>query len=821
MINTEIAEEYYAIRDKILEKQYSHLNDMQKQAVLTTEGPLLVLAGAGSGKTTVLTNRVAQLLQFGDIYKSRYLPPNLTEESLRCLKAYLKELDSAGNKMSNEVKSLLCYREVYPSRILAITFTNKAAREMRDRIFQLAGVSAEGIWVSTFHSTCVRILRREIEKIGYNRNFVIYDDSDQLTVIKSCLKDLNLNEKVFPPKDVRAVIGKLKDDLKSPQDYAREVEGQYREEKLADIYRLYESKLKKNNALDFDDLLNKTLELFYLRPDVLEYYSNKFLYILVDEYQDTNFAQYMLVKLLSATHKNICVVGDDDQSIYRWRGADIRNILDFEKDFANTRIIKLEENYRSHQIILDAANQVIRNNVMRKEKTLWTKKKNGELIRVCRSDNEKQEAEFICSEIKRHIFEGGKYGDIAVLYRMNAQSRIIEEALIKYGIPYDIYGGLRFYDRKEIKDIIAYLRVLDNPKDDISFQRIINVPKRGIGNITLSKLQNAASYYGKSIMEFIDDLNDLNKDSLLRGSTAIKIKDFSRLLSELRQLKNAIPLTEFIETVLEKTNYTSAVIAADAIEAESRMDNIREFISAAREFENNNPEAGLTEFLENIALVSDIDRLDESSPEGQSSVNLMTLHSAKGLEFPVVFLIGLEEGLFPHNRSMESEEELEEERRLCYVGITRAKNLLYLTYTMQRNIYGNSALNIPSRFLKEINQDLIEDFNISLYDKKYERKTEGKTTSLSSYNDVKMHNSNISKSGIGLDGKILQKPQTNVSLKQTNRFQLGDKVFHTKFGTGTIVSLEGEESNLIIKVAFEQGGIKSFVAELAPLKKIK
>jgi len=818
MIKTELAKEYCVLRDRIYEKLYSRLNNMQRQAVLTTQGPLLVLAGAGSGKTTVLTNRVAHIVRFGDAYRSNYIPGNLTESDILVLKEYERLLDSGSKDMSVEVESLLCIRRVYPSRVLAITFTNKAAREMKERIFGLVGDDASDIWISTFHSTCVRILRREIEKLGYTRNFVIYDDSDQLTIIKECLKELNINDKYFPPREIRAVIGSLKDDLKSPQDYAREVQGQYREEKIAQIYSLYEKKLKRNNALDFDDLLNKTLELFYLHPDVLDYYRSKFHYILVDEYQDTNFAQYMLVKLLSDRHKNICVVGDDDQSIYRWRGADIRNILEFEKDFPNTRVIKLEENYRSYQNILDAANQVIRHNINRKEKSLWTRKTGGEMIRLCRLDSEQQEADFICQEIKHHINSGGRAGDIAVLYRMNNQSRVIEEALMKYGIPYNIYGGLRFYDRKEIKDIISYLRILDNPNDDVSLQRIINVPKRGIGNATLAALQDAAAQRGKSIMDII---HDLDSNMVLSGQAAKKVMEFGRMIRSLNEERQKCSLTDFINLLLQKTNYQAALEEEDRIEAESRLENIKEFVSAAREFESNNPDTGLTEFLENIALVSDIDRMDEDSPEAKSSVSLMTLHSAKGLEFPVVFLVGLEEGLFPHSRSMESEEELEEERRLCYVGITRAKNRLYLTYANQRTMYGTPSLCTPSRFLREIPSELTEDLSpVSWgYGRAAGYGREQSRISMGSQGSKSASGKSVG-SGYGLDGKALYGSQPAARQEKNERFRLGDKVYHSKFGNGTVVAMEGEGSNLTVKIAFVQGGIKSFIADLAPLKKL-
>jgi DNA helicase-2/ATP-dependent DNA helicase PcrA len=825
METTDTVRKYCSLRDRIFERLYDHLNDMQRQAVLTTEGPLLVLAGAGSGKTTVLTNRVAHIVRFGDAYQGKAVPGNLTDRDIVVLENCLKDLCAGKKQIPEEAENLLGFCGVYPSAILALTFTNKAAREMKTRITRLVGEDASAIWISTFHSACVRILRRDIDKLGYTRSFVIYDDTDQLTVIRDCLRERNINEKYFPPKEVRAAIGSLKDDLKSPEDYAKEVTGQYREEKLAGIYSAYEVSLKKNNALDFDDLLNKTLELFYLHPDVLDYYRNKFHYILVDEYQDTNFAQYMLVKLLSDTCQNICVVGDDDQSIYRWRGADIRNILEFEKDFPHARVVKLEENYRSCQRILDAANHVIRNNSHRKEKSLWTRRGEGEPIRICKTFNEQQEAEFVCDEIKKHISTGGRAGDIAILYRMNAQSRILEEAFMKYAVPYNIYGGLRFYDRKEIKDLIAYLRLLDNPSDDVSLQRIINVPKRGIGSVTLSALQEAAAQRDSSMLDIISDLEDYG---VLSGRTAGRVKEFGELISDLKAEKGSRTLTDFISDLLQKTGYLNALEKENSIDSEGRLENIQEFVSAAREFENNNPEGSLTDFLENIALVSDIDRMEEDPGEGKSSVSMMTLHSAKGLEFPIVFLVGLEEGLFPHSRSMDSEEELEEERRLCYVGITRAKDRLYLTHTAQRTLYGTPNLNMPSRFLKEIPEELTEKVGMEAGESVYGRMAAGvpfhsprvrRPAGSGSVEGTGLPGSSSSSSA-RLDGTPASCGAAPSGRGKAGRFQPGDKVYHTKFGNGTVVTAEGKGSSLTIKVAFIQGGIRSFAAELAPLKRI-
>ncbi len=720
----------------------SQLNPQQREAVLCTEGPLLVLAGAGSGKTRVLTYRIAYLVE---------------------------------------------ERGVNPANILAITFTNKAAKEMKERIFDLIGDKARDTWISTFHSTCVRILRRDIDKINFTRNFVIYDTEDQNTLLKDCIKELDLNEKYFNPREIRSIIGRLKDQIIGPDEYARQVAGQYREEKIASIYKLYQKKLEKNNALDFDDLINRTIELFSLHPEVLDYYKKKFQYILVDEYQDTNYAQYRLVKLLSSYWKNICVVGDDDQSIYGWRGADIRNILDFEKDFPDARIIKLEENYRSSQTILDAANQVIKNNRGRKPKKLWTQKGQGEPIRVYRAMDEREEAEFICREVKSMMEkENRSPGDFAILYRTNSQSRVIEEALMKYGIPYNIYGGLRFYDRKEIKDLIAYLRVVANPADDVSLRRIINVPKRGIGNVTVGKLEEIAAREGENLFSVILDIDKYNEFS---GRTLKKIKEFGGLISNLIAMKELMPVTDFISTLLVDTGYKAMLEEEKTIEAENRLENVKEFVSAAREFERENEGAGLVEFLENIALVSDLDKLGE----GEAALSMMTLHSAKGLEFPVVFIAGMEEYLFPHSRAMDSEQEMEEERRLCYVGITRAQERLYLTHALQRTLYGSPRYNEPSRFLSEIPEMLL-----SVED-----------------------NNSIKSRSIPFDFAAPSPSKDTPSKAQAGQtFSLGEKVFHSRFGKGTIVSVVGDGEDQELKIAFEQGGIRTFLAAYAPLKKL-
>lgn len=632
-----------------------NLNKQQREAVVNTEGPLLILAGAGSGKTRVLTHRIAYLI--------------------------------------NE-------KNVHPSNILAITFTNKAAREMKERVQKLLEGSYD-MWVSTFHSACARILRMEIEKLsGYKKNFIIFDADDQQKLIKECLKELNYNEKNFPPKEMLSAISKAKDQLMTPGKFMDRYGRDFRLKKVADIYALYQKKLMANNALDFDDILFKTVELFEYNPDVLQRYQQKFKYIMVDEYQDTNYCQYMLVNLLAKSHRNLCVVGDDDQSIYSWRGADIGNILNFEKDFPDAKVIKLEQNYRSTQTILDAANCVISNNFGRKKKRLWTDNGEGRAIVYYKAMDERDEADFIIGEIDRLAFqEQRSLNSFAILYRTNAQSRVLEEMCMARGIPYKIVGGFRFYDRMEVKDIIAYLRVIQDPEGDLSLKRIINVPKRGIGKSTLDTLESYARQNGISLYEallFVDNIEGIGKKA------QSSIKEFVRLIAELMDIAEKESASEVISQVILKSGYLEELEKGDD-EDQERGKNIKELISAALEYEEKNEDSSLTGFLENMALMSDIDGLDEE----REGITMMTLHSAKGLEFPVVFICGLEEGLFPTQRAFFEEHQLEEERRLMYVGVTRAKERLYLTSALERTLYGNTSYTIESRFLREISKDLM------------------------------------------------------------------------------------------------------------------
>ena len=642
----------------LTDKLLNGLNPEQQRAVKLTDGPLLIMAGAGSGKTRVLTHRIAYLM---------------------------------------------VEKYVNPYNILAITFTNKAAREMRERIQRMMGGTADQVWISTFHSMCVRILRRDIDRLGFNRNFTILDTSDQLSVIKQILKDKNIDSKKFDPRSLLGSISSAKNELIDTEEFAKNSSGYY-ENTVSEVYTEFQKRLSKNQALDFDDLIMKTIQLFTRVPEVLEYYQRKFQYIHVDEYQDTNRAQYMLVKLLASRFQNICVVGDSDQSIYRWRGADIGNILSFEKDYPRAEVILLEQNYRSTKRILEAANKVISNNAGRKDKNLWTENSEGNKIVYFRGDNEQGEAQFVVGKMKELIKqENRKLSDMAILYRTNAQSRVMEEVLLKSNIEYSIVGGTKFYDRKEIKDILAYLRLIANPDDDISLQRIINVPKRGIGSTSFDKMANFAANHDISINQGLDSVELMGLSPKITKAVA----EFRDLVRGYTQMQEYLSVTELVEEVLDKTGYRDMLKAENTIESQSRLENIEEFLSVTKNFEESSEDKSLVGFLTDLALVADIDKLDDDGGQADAVV-LMTLHSAKGLEFPIVFLIGLEEGVFPHSRSLMEEAEMEEERRLMYVGVTRAEQQLYITNAQMRTLYGRTNMNAPSRFIKEIPVELLE-----------------------------------------------------------------------------------------------------------------
>ncbi len=762
------------------------LNPQQRAAVEQTEGPLLVLAGAGSGKTRVLTYRVAHLMEKG----------------------------------------------VAPWHILAITFTNKAAREMAERVHALAGEASEDAWISTFHSACARILRRDIEKLGYKRQFAIYDEDDRMTVIKAVAKELQLNDKEYPPKQIRAVISDAKNRLLTPQEWLKESEGDFRSRKLYEAYRLYEQQLKGNNALDFDDLLIKTLVLLTEHPPVLDYYRDRFHYILVDEYQDTNAAQYMLVRLLAGERHNLCVVGDDDQSIYGWRGADLRNILDFEKDFPECVTIKLEQNYRSTGNILDAANQVIAHNKGRKEKALWTESEAGERVALYHAMDERDEAAFIAAMARKLIAGGENAGNIAVLYRTNAQSRVLEEAFVRGGTQYRVYGGQRFYERKEVKDLIAYMRCLVNPDDDVSTRRIINEPKRGIGDSTIDKLAEYARENGMPLLSAALEC----EDAPLAARPRKLIGEFAQLMIDLTELMYEKKPSEFVEALIERTGYVAALEAAKSEENESRIENIRELQGAVSEFEKLNPEGDLSAFLENVALVSDLDAMNESG----GAVTLMTLHSAKGLEFNEVFLAGMEEGVFPLTRAIFDEDLLEEERRLAYVGITRAKKRLFLSHARTRALYNTRSANELSRFVTEIPSRLIVDGMGRMDTRRVPPPTQSnwnqptRSPYNSRYPSQGGFGNKTSTGSAELDRKLgLTGAQKGAELPRWSAgpaarmsrpaavFRVGDSVYHRVFGKGTVAALTGQGAEQRVKIRFVNGSERTFSANAAPIVKVE
>lgn len=756
----------------------SMLNPEQRQAAETLEGPVLILAGAGSGKTRALTYRVANLMDHG----------------------------------------------VPAWSILALTFTNKAAREMKERITQLVGEKAESAWISTFHSTCARILRRDIEKLGYTRSFTIYDDDDQGTVIKEILKRLNIDEKFLPPREVKAKISDAKNKLMGPDEWFAKTERDFRNQTLHDVFVAYEQRLKSANALDFDDLLLKTLELLADHPPVLESYRDRFHYVMVDEYQDTNYAQYMLVKLLTDKSRNLCVVGDDDQSIYGWRGADIRNILDFEKDYPDAKVIKLEQNYRSTANILDAANQVIAHNAGRKEKALWTEAGAGETIKLYCAGDEREEAAWVADRIRKMNRHGEEYGRMAVLYRTNAQSRVLEEMLMRAGIPYKVFGGLRFYDRKEVRDVIAYLRVIANPTDDVSLRRIINVPKRAIGDATIAELVRHAQEQEMPLFSALTDL-----PSSLSSRPRKCVGDFFTMMTTLMAMKDAMPLGTFVKQLVDQTGLMEQYQKEDSDEARSRVENIQEFLGAVEEFDRQTENATLEDYLENVALVTELDQAEEE----KQYVTLMTLHSAKGLEFPNVFITGMEEGIFPSGRSLMDEQRMEEERRLCYVGITRAKERLFLSRASQRMLYNQINHNAPSRFLSEIPSRLLEDEWEAKRKQTFKGDPIPQPKSYTSGYGLKSTPS-VSQLGqprLTLGGNMLEIPgvqkgftpskaRQNVSALQ-NIFKPGDRVMHRKFGEGNVVALKGSGADTRISIEFTAYGVKEFSLSIAPIVKIE
>lgn len=720
------------------------LNPPQQEAVRTTLGPVLVIAGAGSGKTTVLTRRIAWLL---------------------------------------------AHDGVLPHSVLAITFTNKAAKEMRERVSRLVGAVAYDMWVATFHSACVRILRREIEALGYASSFTILDAIDQLSVVRRVCDELNIDTKRYDPRGLHAAISNYKNAFISVREARAQARSPF-EQRAADVYERYDERLRGQNALDFDDLITKTVELFQASPDVLEFYQKKFQYILVDEYQDTNRAQYLLVRLLAARTRNLCVVGDSDQSIYRWRGADIANILSFEKDYPDAKTIRLEQNYRSTQRILSAANAVIENNSQRPQKTLWTAKTGGDPVHVIHAGDEQDEGRQVVSQIGRLRAEGVAYADMAVLYRTNAQSRAIEEAFMREGVPYRVFGGIRFYERKEIKDVLAWLRLLANADDDTAFLRVVNVPRRGIGEGTLGRLQEQALAQRCSLFRALEAPELLGMaprfvDALL---------EFASLIRRLAAQADYLDLTELVTQVLEQTGYRAMLAAERTIEAQARLENVDELLTVTRDFDAREEHGGLEAFLAEVALVADAEQVGGTAGEGGEAVSLMTLHSAKGLEFPVVFLVGMEEGVFPHSRSLHDPEEMEEERRLCYVGITRAKDRLYVAHAGMRTLYGQSRSNAPSRFLAELPADVLEDVAPALLPAK--------------------------RMATPIPGGLQVPASFGAGLSVS--WAVGDRANHRKWGVGVVVDTRGAGEDMEVVIRFGPPvGERTLMVRFAPIEKVE
>ena len=775
--------DFINLRKEVIKKYFTHMNDMQFEAVTTVNGPLLILAGAGSGKTTVLVNRIANLVKFGDGYRSTYCP-TVTEDDIKAGEDYL---NGVTDFVPNGVFSV---RQVRPWQILAITFTNKAAGELKERIAARLGEDASDIWAGTFHSVCGKLLRINAEKIGYSSHFTIYDTDDQRRLMKQIMKAHEIDEKFLPHKRVLSAISDAKEKLISPAEYKAQAGDDLRLKTVAELYRIYQKRLMEADAMDFDDMIFNTVRLLQTDSDALSYCAGKFRYVMVDEYQDTNHAQYELVRLLSSGENNICVVGDDDQSIYRFRGATIENILNFEDEYGNARVIRLEQNYRSTSNILDAANAVIKNNRGRKGKTLWTDNGTGEKISVFTADDERGEARYIADRILENVKNGAKFSDHAVLYRMNAQSGSVENVFARSGIAYRVIGGLRFFDRKEIKDVIAYLQLVNNNNDDLRLRRIINEPKRGIGETTMSNAAQIAAELGISLFEVIKRADEFA--ALSRA--AVRLRSFCDIIDELTEMSADISVSELLAEILEKTGYRQYLTESgeEPEKQEERLQNVAEFASTIAQYEQDAQEPSLSDFLEQTALVSDIDSLDES----EDRVVLMTIHSAKGLEFNNVFLIGMEEGIFPGNQSIYSgAEEMEEERRLAYVAITRAKKTLTVTNAYMRMLFGSTNRNMPSRFLKEIPEELcsFEGYRRAPAKSEY---SSGRT----SYLDINAYS------------KAPAAPKTSAA-----KYAAGQKVSHKVFGEGLILSVKPMGGDTLLEVAFNTVGTKKLMAAYAKL----
>ena len=792
--------EILALRRAVLEKDFARMNDRQKQAVFTVNGPLLILAGAGSGKTTVLINRIANILRYGDAYNSTYLRDDLDENDIAACKAYIEN----GTPLTTESQEHLSVSACAPWRIMAITFTNKAAGELKDRLCAMLGETANDIWASTFHSTCARILRRDGERIGYSSHFTVYDTDDQRRLMKSILKELDISEKNITPKSILNEIYRAKDSLISPAEYALTVGDDFRLKIISRAYTTYQKRLEDADAMDFDDLINKVVELFKKCPDVLEYYQNRFRYLMVDEYQDTNHAQYTFVRMLAEKSGNLCVVGDDDQSIYKFRGATIENILSFENTFQNATVIRLEQNYRSTQNILDAANAVIEHNTERKGKTLWTQNGTGAMIHLHTAENETDEAERITKIILDGVAAGRKFSDYAVLYRMNSQSLTFERNFAKSGVPHRIIGGTRFYERREIREMIAYLSVINNPSDEMRLRRIINTPKRSIGDRSVEVAAQIGQQTGETLFEVVSHA----KDYPALSRAANKMTLFAAQMQGLIELNNdeEVTLGELYDELVERIDYLNFLKTDDPESAEDRAANVQELASNLRRFEEENPEGTLSDFLEEVSLITDIDNYDNNA----DSVVLMTVHSAKGLEFPVVFLPGMEENIFPGMASVYVPSEVEEERRLAYVAITRAKEELYIFHAESRMIFGMTNRNRVSRFVEEIPETLVEHTRSRDYS--------ARPVSMPSFGGAKPFGEAPKTKSVAEAGGFTPKPRVKPAPAGT--YRVGDTVLHKAFGTGLIVSATQMANDTLLEVAFDKVGTKKLFANFARLTKV-
>jgi len=789
------SEKFIELRKKVIEKQFGKMNDMQRSAIFHTRGPLLVLAGAGSGKTTVLVNRIANIIQFGDAYYSGDLCRPVTQSDIDAIEAYL-----AGDDFAYvEIDDLMRVNAPRAWEILAITFTNKAASELKERLERMLGPDGLDIWASTFHAACARILRRHGEHLGFTNHFTIYDTDDSRRAMKECQRALNIEERVIGHKAALAEISKAKDSLISPEEFKQNAGSDFRLQKIAALYELYQQNLQRADAMDFDDIIVNTVRLLETNKDVLEYYQNRFKYIMVDEYQDTNHAQYRLVSILAAKHRNLCVVGDDDQSIYKFRGATIENILSFEEQF-NASVIKLEQNYRSTQTILDAANAVIENNDQRKGKELWTDNGAGDKIILNTSYDEQSEARYIADTVLDGVAAGKRFSDFAVLYRANAQSNSVENAFVRMGVPYQIFGGHKFYDRKEIRDAIAYLTVINNPADDIRLRRIINEPKRGIGDTTVANAADIANSLGVSLFEVISNAEDYPQLKRAAG----KLKDFSDMINGFVAKAEELSIKDLFDTCMKESGYVDS-LALDPATYTERLANVNELSNNLQRYAEENEEASLTGFLEEVALMTDLDNMEENAER----VIMMTLHSAKGLEFDNVFIVGMEEGVFPGMQAVYNPAEIEEERRLAYVGITRAKKNLYLTKARTRMLYGSTTHNRTSRFVDEIPSSLIKNTGVAAQPPMF---------------------------GGGMGGSMGGNPYSTQFKKATaaapapkpapkpaqpiENLAVGDSVSHGTFGTGVVLSAKPMGNDVLLEIAFDKAGTKKLMAKFAKLKKI-